>query len=130
MASHVPFLAVRPDDQFSTETKTIARARAAPINGIPPAPSEDPVMEGAEGPYIPAPKIMAASKMPAYIRFPLMCILSLSLSTLFYSFIADWAGFEFASVARDFTETWQVAVVVAWKFVELSMAWYAGYDCE
>ncbi|KAK3073179.1 hypothetical protein LTR53_005467 [Teratosphaeriaceae sp. CCFEE 6253] len=113
--SHVPFLAVRPNDQFSsdvkpnggidrdTDTTTAALARAMPR--APPA-----------------------SRLPAWVRFPLVCILSLALSTLLYTVTAEFSGYELAAVSREANEEWQVGALLTRKLVELSTAWYAGYD--
>lgn len=129
MASHVPFLAVRPDEQFDTDIKTRA---SSSTNGMPRSsnPSRIGAMDPRDAPEAPPiGRVPPASKLPAAIRFPLVCLLSLSLSTLFYSLVADWAGVELAAVSRDLTDEWQIGALFAWKFAELSIAWYAGYDC-
>ena len=117
MASHVPFLAVRPDDQFSTEVK--ARDWAV-TNG-------ELAMDGTEAPIIPMPH---AFRLPSWVRFPLVTILSLSISAGAYTVVADWSGLEMASVSRDLHDEWQVAAVLGWKLVSLAAAWMSGYACE
>lgn len=70
------------------------------------------------------------SKIPGWVRFPLVVLTSFSLSATLYSVAADYTGPELAAVSRNLTETWQIGVMVAWKLAELSIAWYACYDCE
>ena len=119
MASHVPFLAVRPDDQFSTEVKARDFAMdtiVAPIDSPPPLTR--------------APRTQAASRVPVYLRLPLIIAISLGLSTLLRSFVADISGFQFAPASRDATHQPElVAALLGWKVIELSVAWVAGYDC-
>lgn len=143
MASHVPFLAVRPDDQFSSEVKTHDFAGASnsilpsspsrilsnltgSARAIPGLTNMDPAA-ATDAPHAP---VMPASRLPSWIKFPLLCLIGLALSTLLYSLVADWAGFELAAVSRDVTDEWHIAALVAWKFGELSVGWAAGYDCE
>lgn len=112
MASHVPFLAVRPDNQFSTD--------------IASAPSPPSAMDSLPEPPI-APTV---TRIPHVVRFPAACALSLGLSALLHSFTSSITGLELATASRDATETWQVATLLGWKVVQLASAWMAGYDCE
>lgn len=125
MASHVPFLAVRPNEQFSTEIN--AREFATPFNSI--TTSSAPNMDSSEAPILSRVTPASASRIPAALRFVLVCFSSFALSALLYTLSVDWAGYELAAVSRDFTGQWQTGMVVARKMTELSVAWYAGYDC-
>jgi hypothetical protein len=58
---------------------------------------------------------LRASKLPAPVRFPLLVILSLSISSLLYSFVAEYTAGELASVSRSLNEWWEVGVLVGWK---------------
>lgn len=58
---------------------------------------------------------LRASKLPAPLRFPLLVILSLSLSSLLYSFAAEYTAGELASVSRSLNEWWEVGALVGWK---------------
>lgn len=125
MASHVPFLAVRPDDQFSAEVKT---RDWAVTNGVPAeAEAAAAAMDGTEAPFLPVPH---ASRLPSWIRLPLVTVLSLAISAGAYTVVADYTGLEMASVSRDLHDEWQVAAVLGWKIVSLAAAWISGYDCE
>lgn len=121
MASHVPFLAVRPDEQFSTEIKTRDFANSL----LNPGPA---IMDAPEAPSA-LPRPPAVSRLPAFVRFPFVCIISFSLHAFLYTVTRDVAGFELAAVSRDATDDWQVATIVGWKVVALAGAFYAGYDC-
>ncbi|KAK3638279.1 hypothetical protein LTR22_017921 [Elasticomyces elasticus] len=122
MASHVPFLAVRPDDQLSnTSTRardgrdamekptTRANARTTTTTARTDAPA-------------------AATSLPAPIRFILVCLLNFALSTVLYSLTSGIVGYELGAVARVPDET-HIAALFTWMFVELGGAWYAHYDC-
>lgn len=113
MSSHVPFLALRPDDQFSAEVKTRDFAHQ------PSATTMDPT-------ELPVP---APSRLPSFLRLPLVVVSSLTISAFAYSALADLTGLELAAVSRDLTAEWQVAAVVGWKLVSLLVAFSSGYDC-
>ena len=127
MASHVPYLAVRPDEQLDSDTGKTRDFSATNELILPPTTMDDDFAEAPEAPML--PRVPPATKLPAAIRFPLVVLISLSLSTLFYSLTADWIGVELAAISRTVEDEWQVGTVVAWKLAELSIAWYAGYDC-
>ncbi len=90
--------------------------------------------------------VIRPSKIPPRIRFPLVVILSLTLSSLLYSFTADYT--DLASVSRSFSEpdallvavglvgwrTWVVALqwlgsilMRCYRF-ELGLGWFGNYD--
>jgi hypothetical protein len=58
---------------------------------------------------------LRASKLPRPLRFPLLVILSLSLSSLLYSFAAQYTAGELAAVSRSLNEWWEVGVLTAWR---------------
>ncbi|KAK3713072.1 hypothetical protein LTR37_008757 [Vermiconidia calcicola] len=124
MSSHVPFLAVRPDDQFDTDVKKTPRIpRSLRANASPSSKRMD-------SPPPLTPRTYAASRIPAAIRFPLVLILSFSLSTLLHSLAAEYTGLQLASASRALDQDWQIATLVGWKVTELTTAWIAGYDYE
>lgn len=125
MASHVPFLAVRPDDQFSTDIKTSA---AATTNAIAPSVGMDPL--DSPPALTRAPPTQEATRLPAAIRFPLVCVLSFTLSTLLHSLTSNFSGFQLATASKDLTDSWHIGLFLGWKIVELGIGWIAGYDYE
>ena len=117
MSSHVPFLAVRPDAQYSSE---VTLRDFAHTNGI----IDMNTIRDA-----PAQAAQAASRIPALLKFPLLVVFTFGLSTLLYSLVADFTGPELASVSRNL-EGWQIGTIVGYKLVELGVAWYMRFDCE
>ncbi|KAM0720542.1 hypothetical protein Q7P37_004678 [Cladosporium fusiforme] len=114
MASHVPFLALRPDDQFSSEVKTRDFATEPATTTTAMDPTETP---------LPPP-----SRLPSWLRLPLVVVSSLTISAFAYSALADITGLELAAFSRDLADEWQVAAVVGWKVVSLILAFSSGYD--
>lgn len=110
MASHVPFLALRPDQQFSPD---VVNTRA---------------MDPAQEEILPTPP--APSRLPGWVRLPLLVVSSLSISAFAYSALSEITGLELAAVSRDLTQEWQVGAVVAWKVFSLLVAFSSGYDCK
>lgn len=69
-----------------------------------------------------------ASKLPGVIRFPLVVTLSMVLSSLMYSWAAEYIAGDLARVSRNLNEWWEVGVLVAWRMFELALGWYGKYD--
>ena len=111
MACHVPFLALRPDQQFSSEVKT-----------------RDYAMDPAQEEILPTPP--APSRLPGWVRLPLLVASSLSISAFAYSALSEITGLELAAVSRDLTQEWQVAAIIVWKLISLLVAFSSGYDCK
>ncbi|RDW83389.1 hypothetical protein BP5796_04880 [Coleophoma crateriformis] len=70
------------------------------------------------------------SKLPEPLRFPLLVTLSLTLSSLLYSFSAQFLNTEgdLAAVSRRLDQWWEVGALLGWRACELSLAWWGGYD--
>jgi hypothetical protein len=77
-----------------------------------------------------SPSALSPTRGSSIWRFPTACVLSLGLSSLLYSVAANVTGPELAAVSRNLTANWHIGAMLAWKVSELSIAWYAGYDCE
>lgn len=72
----------------------------------------------------------AADRLPSFIKFPALVLVSLSLSAFIHTLASNYTGPELGSVSRELTEEWQIGVMVGWKLSELAAAWYLRYDCE
>ncbi|KAK4552511.1 hypothetical protein LTR86_010355 [Recurvomyces mirabilis] len=121
MASHVPFLAVRPDEQFSDEVvKTRDFASSSLLDRI------NADANAMDAPAL--PQMPPATRLPSWVRFPMVVVISLALSAFLNTLIADFTGYELAAVSREVTEQGQIAALMGWKLVELGTAWAAGYD--
>ena len=82
---------------------------------------------------IPSPSSIFRSssfKLPQVLRFPILVILSFSLSASLYSFAADATEYELASVSRRINDSWRVGGLLFWKICELGIGWYRDYDGE
>lgn len=55
------------------------------------------------------------SKIPSLLRFPLLVVLSLTLSTMLYSFTADYTAADLARVSRSLDRWWEVGALVGWR---------------
>ncbi|MCJ1366581.1 hypothetical protein MMC16_005710 [Acarospora aff. strigata] len=75
-----------------------------------------------------APAPLPASKLPAALRFPLLVTLSLSLSSLLYSFSSDYTAGDLATVSRSLNKWSEVAELIGWRTVELGIGWWGEYD--
>jgi hypothetical protein len=58
--------------------------------------------------------LVRPSKIPPLIRFPLLALLSLTLSSMLYSFTAAYTS-DLARVSRSLEEWWQVSALLAWR---------------
>ncbi|CAK4032618.1 uncharacterized protein RCC_04466 [Lecanosticta acicola] len=109
MASHVPFLALRPDEQFSTQ---VAENDTSDTNRVSISTMANNL----------------AQRLPSSLRFPIAVLVALSLSSLLYSLASGLTGHELAAVSRNLTSEWHIGAMLAWKLAELYIAWYACYD--
>lgn len=134
MSSHVPFLAVRPDEQFSSEVKKTAKTAkntASAVANSLAAPSS-PVAQTMDSPppLTPAPpKVKEVSRIPANLRFPLLVVVSFGLSTLFHTLTADLTGIQLATASRAAHSSYEIGALLAWRVVGLFGGWVVGYDC-
>jgi len=69
-----------------------------------------------------------ASKLPAFLRFPLLVLLSLTISSLLYSFVAGYTEGDLASVSRSLDQWYEVGALVGWRTFELGLGWFSDYD--
>ncbi|KAI9803652.1 MAG: hypothetical protein M1833_000564 [Piccolia ochrophora] len=75
-----------------------------------------------------SPSLPNARTIPQPLRFPVLVLASLALSSLFYSLAAPYTGGELASVSRSLNSWWEVGGLVGWRAVELSIGWWLEYD--
>ena len=59
--------------------------------------------------------VIPPSRLPRPLRFPLLVLLSLSLSSLLYSLTAGYTAGELASVSRSLDQWWEVGALVGWR---------------
>lgn len=68
------------------------------------------------------------SKLPAGVQFPLLSIISLSISSLLYSFLNEWTGSELATVGKSLDNWAEVGVLASWRITELALGWWGNFD--
>jgi len=56
-----------------------------------------------------------SSKIPPALRFPLVTLLSLVISSLLYSFTNSSAANDLASVSRSLDQWWEVGALVGFR---------------
>lgn len=56
-----------------------------------------------------------ASKLPLPLQFPLVAILSFSISSLGYSFLNEYSKGELATIARSLQSSQEVAILASWR---------------
>ncbi|KZF22224.1 hypothetical protein L228DRAFT_148793 [Xylona heveae TC161] len=74
------------------------------------------------------PLVRPVSKLPTYLRFPLLVLLNLTLSTLLYSLAADHIAGELAGVSRSVNKWGEVIGLIAWRSIELGCGWFFNFD--
>ncbi|TVY86945.1 hypothetical protein LAWI1_G006314, partial [Lachnellula willkommii] len=68
------------------------------------------------------------STLPPFVRFPLVVLLSFTLSSFLYSLSAPYTGLELAAVSRRLERWDEVVGLVGWRGIELALGWWGGYD--
>ncbi|KAI6710969.1 hypothetical protein PZA11_002273 [Diplocarpon coronariae] len=86
------------------------------------------VADKAIGTVVPGDVLIRPSKIPTFLHFPLLVVLSLTLSSLLYSFAAGFTSGDLAKVSRTLDHWEQVCALVGWRTLELALGWYGNYD--
>ena len=77
---------------------------------------------------IPAASPASNSEFSAQVRFPLLVVLSLTISSLLYSLISPFTSGDLATVSRSRDNWWEIAGLLGWKATQLAVGWYGGFD--
>ncbi|OLN94006.1 hypothetical protein CCHL11_03372 [Colletotrichum chlorophyti] len=68
------------------------------------------------------------SHLPTALQFPLVTVLSFSISSLCYSFLSEWSRGELAGISKNL-DTWtDVAILAGWRIFELALGWFGNFD--
>ncbi|KAI1634133.1 hypothetical protein F4809DRAFT_620206 [Biscogniauxia mediterranea] len=81
-----------------------------------------------EGPTVKHTDRSTQSKLPKPIRFPLVAILSLSLSALGYSLAWPYTKGVLAEHVRVPDTREEIGALVGWRIFELALGWFSNYD--
>ena len=106
-----------PQPKFPTASRATARRSAA-------SPPASPALSFAPVRSMPLPR----SQIPVSLQFPLVVVLSFSLSTLLYSLIAEIGTGELASISKHLESWLDAAGLLGWKAVLLAVCWFGGFD--
>ena len=79
---------------------------------------------------IPAASPASNSKFPPQVRFPLLVVLSLTISSLLYSLVSPFTRGDLATVSRSRDNWWEIAALLGWKGTQLAVGWYGGFDSK
>lgn len=71
---------------------------------------------------------ITSSKTPSYLKFPLVVIISFSLSAFAHNIFHAITGDRLNVVSPDGNPQWQLYATVAWRVTELAVGWFGGYD--
>ena len=77
---------------------------------------------------IPAASPAPNSKLPPQIRFPLLVVLSLTISSSLYSLVSPFTSGDLATVSRSRDNWLEIVGFLSWKATELAIGWYGGFD--
>ncbi|KAH8880730.1 hypothetical protein GQ53DRAFT_788505 [Thozetella sp. PMI_491] len=97
--------------------------RAASAAASASAPSNSPSVASAG-----EAKKRRAPRLPFPLQFPLVILLSFALSSLAHSFLHEWTIGELDTIASPPEPASEIALLAAWKIVELALGWFGGYD--
>jgi hypothetical protein len=70
------------------------------------------------------------ARIPSPARFFLVVFGSLVLSSVLFTFTAGFTQGDLGLVSKHLEEWWEVAGLIAWRGVEVALAWLLGFDGE
>ncbi|KAL4979235.1 hypothetical protein BDW66DRAFT_127924 [Aspergillus desertorum] len=90
--------------------------------------SSSPKKSYAEVAKAPPPKKTLVERIPPLARFSLVIISSLALSSTLFTLTSPITLGELGRVSRHLEEWWEVGGLMAWKAVEVALAWALEFD--
>ncbi|KAB2571784.1 hypothetical protein DBV05_g9559 [Lasiodiplodia theobromae] len=84
--------------------------------------------DGAVVPTASTPPPTRAARLPGFVRFPLLIVLSLTTSLSLLSAASGFIDPQLREVSRSSNEDVRVLSSIAWKLTELSLAWFGNFD--
>lgn len=70
------------------------------------------------------------SKVPEFLLFPALVVLSLTLSSALYSVASVLTVGDLSSVSRSLDDWWEVAGLIGWRILTLAVGWWGEFDSE
>ncbi|PGG98941.1 hypothetical protein GX51_06524 [Blastomyces parvus] len=90
-------------------------------------------VKGKQPSHEPSPtkgKFQGFSWIHCLCRYSSLVISSLALSTVLFSLSTQITQGDLAWTSRHFNSWWQIGALLAWRTVELTIAWILGYDAR
>lgn len=69
-----------------------------------------------------------ASRLPASLQFPLIVLLSFSISSVGYSFLNESTLGELATITKAPESSFEVTILALWRILELGVGWFGNLD--
>jgi len=104
-----------PDTLRASGDKT-----ASGVSSISPTSNFSSVMSSSASPH----------RASQWLLFPVAAIASLGLSAVALSYVPQLTGYELATVSRRIDEPADILALVAWRVLEIGIAWFSGLDCK
>lgn len=79
-------------------------------------------------PATPTLEMQPESTLSGALHFPVLVVLSLTLSATLYTVASGFTAGDLSSVSRKLDDWWEVAGLIGWKTAELAVGWWGGYD--
>ena len=76
----------------------------------------------------PPPPQSSTSKVPEFLLFPTIVVLSLTISSALYSVASVFTIGDLSSVSRSLDDWWEVVGLIGWRIVVLAFGWWGEYD--
>lgn len=70
------------------------------------------------------------ARIPSPARFLLVVVGSLIVSSVLFTLTANLTQGELGLVSKHLEEWWEVGGLVAWRAVEVGLAWILGFDSK
>lgn len=77
---------------------------------------------------IPAASPAPNSFLSPQLRFPLLVLFSLTLSSILYSLVSPFTTGDLATVSKSRDNWWEIAGLLGWKATQLAIGWFGGFD--
>lgn len=74
------------------------------------------------------PTLSSTSKIPEFLLFPTLVVLSLTISSALYSVASVFTAGDLSSVSRSLDDWWEVVGLIGWRIVVLAYGWWGEYD--
>lgn len=70
------------------------------------------------------------ARIPSPARFFLVVLGSLVFSSILFTVTASWTVGDLGLVSKHLEEWWEVGGLMAWRAVEVGLAWGLGFDSK